>query len=90
MFTIDLLKGKGVPAKTRPRNIAVGAAVVAVPVIIAIAMFSLYLRNKVVISIQKDAVANFKTKISDTNTQHRFNEMRRTLEKTCAGIIIIS
>jgi Tfp pilus assembly protein PilN len=65
MFTIDLLKGKGVPAKSRPRNVAIGAAVVAVPVIIATAMFSLHLRNKVVISIQKNAIANFKTKISE-------------------------
>jgi Tfp pilus assembly protein PilN len=64
MFTIDLLKGQGVPAKSRPRNIAVGAAAVVAPIIIAIAMFGFYLRNRVVISIQKNAIANFKTKIA--------------------------
>ncbi len=64
MFTIDLLKGQGVPAKSRPRNIAVGAAAVVAPIIIAIAMFGFYLHNKVTISIQKDAIANFKTKIA--------------------------
>ena len=64
MFTIDLLKGQGVPAKSRPQNIAIGAAAVVTPIIIAIAMFGFYLRNRVVISIQKDAIANFKTKIA--------------------------
>lgn len=64
MFTIDLLKGRGVPAKSQPRNIAIGAAVVVVPIVIAIAMFGFYLRNRVVISIKKDAISNFKTKIA--------------------------
>lgn len=64
MFTIDLLKGRRVPAKSRPRNVAVGAAAVVAPIIIAIAMFGFYLRNRVVISIQKNAIANFKTKIA--------------------------
>jgi Tfp pilus assembly protein PilN len=64
MFTIDLLKGQGVPAKSRPRNIAVGAAAVVAPIVIAIALFGFYLRNKVTISIQKNAIANFKTKIA--------------------------
>jgi Tfp pilus assembly protein PilN len=64
MFTIDLLKGRGVPAKSQPRNIAIGAAAVVVPIVIAIAMFGFYLRNRVVISIKKNAIANFKTKIA--------------------------
>ncbi len=86
MFTIDLLKGKGVPAKSRPRNVAIGAAAFAVPVIIATAMFSLYLRNKVVISIQKDAVANFKTKISEMSDAIEYQksfEEQKTIYNNC-------
>lgn len=64
MFTIDLLKGKGIPAKSRPRNIAVAAAAIVVPIIIAMAMFGFYLRNRIVISIQKNAIDNYKTKIA--------------------------
>jgi hypothetical protein len=64
MFTIDLLKGQGVPAKSSPRNVAIGAAAVAVPVIIAIAMCSIYLHNKVVLSIKEESIENFKTKIA--------------------------
>jgi Tfp pilus assembly protein PilN len=63
MFTIDLLKGQGIPAKSRPEGIAIAAATLAVPVIIAIVMFGLYLRNKIIISVQKQAIANYETKI---------------------------
>lgn len=38
MFTIDLLKGKNIPARTQPQTIAVGALIAAVPVIAAIIM----------------------------------------------------
>ncbi len=38
MFTIDLLKGKNVPARAQPQTIAVGALIAAVPVIAAIIM----------------------------------------------------
>jgi Tfp pilus assembly protein PilN len=82
MFTIDLLKGQGVPAKSRPRNIAVGAAAVVAPIIIAIAMFGFYLHNRVVISIQKDAIANFKTKIAGMSEaieiQKSFEQQKKT------------
>jgi Tfp pilus assembly protein PilN len=64
MFTIDLLKGEGIPAKSRPEGIAIAATTLAVPVIIAIVMFGLYLRNKIIISVQKQEIANYETKIA--------------------------
>ncbi len=63
MFTIDLLKGQGLPAKSRPEGIAIAATTLAVPVIIAIVMFGFYLRNKIIISIQKQEIVNYETKI---------------------------
>ena len=65
MFTIDLLKGQGVPIKSSPGNIAVAAAAVSVPVIIAIVMFGFYLRNRITISIQKHTMANYEMKIAE-------------------------
>ena len=65
MFTIDLLKGQGLPAKSRPEGIAIAATTLAVPVIIAIVMFGLYLRNKIIISIQKQEIANYETRIGE-------------------------
>lgn len=78
MFTIDLLKGQGIPAKSQPRNIAIGAAAVAVPVIIAIAMLGFYFRNNVAISIQKNAISNFKTKIAEMSD---VIELQKSLEQ---------
>ncbi|MHC4461123.1 MAG: hypothetical protein ACYS6W_00580 [Planctomycetota bacterium] len=63
MFTIDLLKGQGVPAKSRPEGIAIAAATLVVPIIIAIVMLGLYLRNRIIISIKKQAIVNYETRI---------------------------
>lgn len=62
MFTIDLLKGEGLPAKVRTQNMAVAAMASAVPLIITIAMFGFYLNNKIIISIQTGEIAACKEK----------------------------
>ncbi|MHC4570931.1 MAG: hypothetical protein ACYS0C_02485 [Planctomycetota bacterium] len=63
MFTIDLLKGQGVPIKSRPEGIAVTAVTFAVPVIIAIVMFGFYLSNRIVISVQKQRIVSCQANI---------------------------
>jgi Tfp pilus assembly protein PilN len=63
MFTIDLLKGKGVPAKTGPEGVAIVVAAFAVPLIIALVMLGGFLRSRIVISIQTGAIANYDAKI---------------------------
>ncbi|MGD0572142.1 MAG: hypothetical protein ABSB11_03890 [Sedimentisphaerales bacterium] len=63
MFTIDLLKGQGRPIRTRPKGIAIFVATFVVPVLVAILMASYYYNNKVVISINKQNIANYTTQI---------------------------
>jgi hypothetical protein len=63
MFTIDLLKGKGIPIKSGPEGIAIAAGTLAVPIIIATVMFGYYLHTKVDISINKQRIASYETKI---------------------------
>ncbi len=65
MFTIDLLKGQCIPRKSSPGSIATVATAAFVPVIIAIVMFGLYLRNRIVISVQANSIANYETKIDE-------------------------
>jgi Tfp pilus assembly protein PilN len=65
MYTIDLLKGQGIPRKSTPGSIAATAATAFVPVVIAIAMFGLYLRNEIVISIQASTITNYEKKTKD-------------------------
>ena len=77
MFTIDLLKGEGLPAKSRPEGIAIAATTLAVPVIIAIVMFGFYLRNKIIISIQKQTIVSYETKIDELSDAV---ELQKTFE----------
>jgi len=64
MFTIDLLKGQGVPAKSRPEGIVIASVTLAVPIIVAIVLFGFYLRNSIIIPIQRQDIANYEAKIS--------------------------
>jgi len=64
MFTIDLLKGQCTPRKSSPGSIATAATAAFVPVFIAIALFGFYLLNRIFISVQTSAIANYETKIS--------------------------
>ncbi len=57
MFTIDLLKGQGIPLKHRPEGIAITVVALLVPVIILIAMGSYYMSNKVAVSVLQQRIA---------------------------------
>ena len=65
MFTIDLLKGHGVPIRSGPKGIAVAAVTFAVPVITAIVMLGCYLQTTIVMSMQKGHIANYETRIEE-------------------------
>jgi Tfp pilus assembly protein PilN len=78
MFTIDLLKGQGRPAKSRPEGIVIAAVTLIVPLIIMIAMLSFYLRNKIIISIKKQDIVNYQAKIDKLSD---VIELQKSLEK---------
>jgi hypothetical protein len=61
MFAIDLLKGQGRPARTKPQGVAIFVATFVVPMLVAILIVSYYYRNKVVISIHKQNIAGYVT-----------------------------
>jgi len=63
MFTIDLLKGQGIPMKSRPGGIAISAVAVAVPVIIAVAMLGIYLHSRIIISVDNRDIARQEAEI---------------------------
>lgn len=57
MFTVDLLKGQGVPLKTQPAGIAIVAAGIVVPFITVLIFIGIYLNNRVVIPIVERELA---------------------------------
>jgi hypothetical protein len=64
MLTIDLLKGQGIPVRSRPESIAATTVMLEVPAIIAIIMFGYYMHNRVFISIQKQKIVNYDARIN--------------------------
>lgn len=64
-FTIDLLKGRGLPVKNRPEGVAAGVVIFAVPVIAAIVIFGCYLTDSVAMSVQKQQISNYRQKTKD-------------------------
>jgi len=78
MFTIDLLKGQGIPIKSRPEGIAIAAVTLIVPIIIVIVMFGFYLSNSIAISIQKQRIINYETKIGELSDAV---ELQKSFEK---------
>jgi len=57
MFTIDLLKGEGVPMRSRPGGIAFACTVLAVPLMVGIAMVGVIKEHNVALSIQEQQLA---------------------------------
>ena len=64
MFTIDLLKGHGIPAKSRPGGLVIMAMTAVVPIAAAMGMFTLYLNNDVAASVREKEIARLDTEIS--------------------------
>jgi len=70
MFTIDLLKGRGIPVKSGPTGVAFVAITVMIPLGLAIAMLGSYLNSKIVIAVGKNNVAGFEKKISSDEIEY--------------------
>jgi hypothetical protein len=69
MFTIDLLKGTGIPEKSSPEKAVVSAVTIAVPVLVAIVLLGLYLSNRVAISVLGREAASYQKKAEDISNK---------------------
>ena len=64
MFTIDLLKGQGIPMRVTLQAVAVVAAAALFPVIVGIAVFVYYTDTSVTLSVQQQQLAGYRAKTS--------------------------
>ena len=64
MFTIDLLKGQGIPARSKPERIAAVVITIIIPVIAAAVMLGSFYVNKVNISFIKGNIAKMQKDLS--------------------------
>jgi Tfp pilus assembly protein PilN len=63
MFTIDLLKGQGVPLKSSPGGIAIIAITIAIPLYVLIMMFGFYVNDSTYMSIKEQEIARCQSEI---------------------------
>ena len=64
MYEIDLLKGEGIPIRSRPGGIAFACLGIAVPLIVGIAMASIYIEHRVAASVQMQQLGRLRQAIA--------------------------
>jgi hypothetical protein len=74
MFTIDLLKGQGVPIRSGPWGLVITAMAFAVPTFVAIIMLGFYLGDRIVISEKRQAIVNYEGYIDKLSDAVRLQE----------------
>jgi Tfp pilus assembly protein PilN len=77
MFTIDLLKGQGIPMKRKPWGVAIAAMAFTIPILVAMAMLGFYLSNRIVIKVAKQEMASYDKNIE---TLSGAMELQKSLE----------
>ena len=75
MFKVDLLKGQGIPLKTRPTDIAIIAAGIAVPFIIAMVLTGIYLNTRVIIPVKQRELEVYEQKMKTFSEAVRIQQM---------------
>jgi hypothetical protein len=86
MFTIDLLKGKAIPLKSKPGSLAIIVISVVIPATVAAGMLSLYQHNKIVLSVKEQEIAKCQAeteKLSDAVELQRALEKKKTTYSKC-------
>ncbi len=87
MFAIDLLKGQGRPARTKPQGFAIFVATFAVPIMVAIIMAGFYYRNKVVISVCEQNIAGYVTQTERLADALKLKEAREKEKSAINGCL---
>jgi len=75
VFNIDLLKGQGIPLKTRPVVLAITAGAIAVPLIVAMLMVWSYFYNRVAIPIKEHEIAAYEKKMQTLSDAVKAQQM---------------
>jgi len=80
MYKVDLLKGEGIPIRSRPGGIAFACLVIAVPMIVGSAMACIYLEHRVAASVQLQQLNRLRgavTALSEVlQTKHALQEQQ--------------
>lgn len=61
MYTIDLLKGEGIPIRSRPGGIAMACLIVVLPLLLGLALTSFYMDCRVILAIQTEQLGKLQS-----------------------------
>ncbi|MFZ0033526.1 MAG: hypothetical protein WAK60_00880 [Sedimentisphaerales bacterium] len=87
MFTIDLLKGTGIPIKSRPEGVAITTITFAVPVLAAMVMLGFYLSNRIVISTKRQEIVNYEKNIESLSDAVKLQKSFETEKNNIDGCL---
>lgn len=74
MLTIDLLKGQGIPVRTRPAGASLLAIVIAVPVVVTIVTLGNYVRGGIMLRNQKHLLTTIQADIFKLANSVRYKQ----------------
>jgi Tfp pilus assembly protein PilN len=74
MLTIDLLKGQGIPVRTRPAPAGLLAIVIAIPVVVTIVTLGNYVRGGIVLRNQKRLLTTIQADIFKLTNSVKFKQ----------------
>ncbi|MBN1391917.1 MAG: hypothetical protein JW947_03840 [Sedimentisphaerales bacterium] len=90
MFTIDLLKGRGIPIKRRPWGVAIAALAFVVPILVAMVMFGFYISNGIVVRVTRQEIVNYEANINSladaVKMQESLEEEKNNLNKCLSEV----
>ncbi len=74
MLAIDLLKGQGIPIKTRPAGASLTAIAIAVPVVVTIITLGNYVRGEVILRNQRSLIDTIQAEIFKLTDSVKFKQ----------------
>jgi len=87
MYKVDLLKGEGIPIRSRPGGIAFACLMVVVPMIVGGAIVSIYLEHRVAASVQMQQLHRLRGAVATLS--HALETKRALQEQRSAGLQLI-
>ena len=88
MFTIDLLKGEGVPVRSGPGGIFAAVVTFMLPAVIALIMLGCYLSGRISLSIHKQQIAKYQRKINGLSDAIKIQESFEFQQNTIRACLL--
>jgi hypothetical protein len=77
MFTIDLLKGKGIPENSGPAGMAIAAATFTLPIVIVLFIFGSYVSGKIKNAIKEGELKTLQAKVNNVSLEDAVKNQKR-------------